>query len=178
MNPMALTLVIAASLLHAQPHGPDRAPRTRPLPPLFVALDANQDGVLDATELANAVAALKKLDRNRDGRLTPEEYRPPRPDGAEPPPGARAEPAARKDGPGPGGNPGPAGAGKDAKRPPRPPIDLVLDENGDEIINAGEIARAPQLLKKLDANRDGKLSQEECLPKRPARPDAKDVGRP
>ena len=39
----------------------------------------NGDGILDAKEIANAPAALKKLDRNNDGRLSPDEYRPPRP---------------------------------------------------------------------------------------------------
>lgn len=178
MNHLAMPLALAACLIHAQPPGSVRAPRTRPIPPIFATLDTNQDGVIDATELANASAALKKLDRNRDGRLTPDEYRPPRPDGAVPPPGARAEPAARKDGPGAGGSSGRAGAGMDATRPPRPPIDLTLDENGDEIIDAGEISRAPLLLKKLDANRDGKLSPEECLPKRPSNPDPKPADRP
>lgn len=44
--------------------------------PLFAALDANGDGVIDAEELANAPAALKKLDRNGDGKLTEDEARP------------------------------------------------------------------------------------------------------
>lgn len=181
MQRSVLQLSLAACLLHSQAPEAARVPRPGPLPPIFAALDANQDGVIDAAELANAAVALKKLDRNRDGRLTPDEYRPPRPDGAEPPPprpGTQAP--ARKDGPAASGNLGrpQAGPGDAAKRPPRPPIDLTLDENGDEIIDAGEIAKAPQLLKKLDANRDGKLSLEECLPKRPARPDAKAAGRP
>jgi hypothetical protein len=50
-----------------------------PKPPLEVVLDANKDGAIDADEIANAVAALKTLDKNGDGKLTPDEYRPPRP---------------------------------------------------------------------------------------------------
>ncbi len=51
----------------------------KPHPPLERSLDVNGDGVIDAAEIANAPAALKTLDANGDGRLTPEEYRPPRP---------------------------------------------------------------------------------------------------
>jgi hypothetical protein len=55
--------------------------------PLMQALDANTDGVIDEKEIANASAALKKLDKNSDGKLTGEELRPPRlarPDGPRP----------------------------------------------------------------------------------------------
>jgi hypothetical protein len=45
--------------------------------PLMIALDANHDGVIDADEIANASAALKMLDKNGDGKLTPDELRPP-----------------------------------------------------------------------------------------------------
>lgn len=44
--------------------------------PLMTALDPNSDGEIDATEIANATAALKKLDKNGDGKLTREELRP------------------------------------------------------------------------------------------------------
>ncbi len=53
----------------------------RPPPPLIAALDVNHDGVIDADEIANAPAALKKLDKNGDGKLTEDELRPPRPEG-------------------------------------------------------------------------------------------------
>jgi hypothetical protein len=54
--------------------------------PLMAALDTNSDGTIDATEIANASAALKKLDKNSDGKLTPDELRPARPDGRRGPP--------------------------------------------------------------------------------------------
>ncbi len=73
--------------------GPGQGNRP-PKPPLELALDANGNGVIDADEIAGATAALKKLDKNGDGKLTPDEYRPPRP--------------PRQDGQGPGGQ-GPAG---------------------------------------------------------------------
>jgi hypothetical protein len=37
------------------------------------ALDADHDNIISAAEIANAPAALKKLDQNRDGKLTAEE---------------------------------------------------------------------------------------------------------
>src|SRR5712671_8180449 len=63
------------------PGGPvPGAPRFHrlPPPPLFAALDANHDGVIDQTEIANASAALRTLDKNGDGKLTPDELMPPR----------------------------------------------------------------------------------------------------
>ena len=51
----------------------------RPQSPLMMALDANHDGVIDAGEISNAPAALRTLDKNGDGQLTPDELRPPPP---------------------------------------------------------------------------------------------------
>ncbi len=51
----------------------------RPPPPIIAVLDANRDGVIDAVEIANAPAALRRLDRNGDGRLTADEFCPPKP---------------------------------------------------------------------------------------------------
>jgi len=64
---------------------PKDAPRP-PLPAIVKALDANGDGVIDATEIANAPAALEALDENGDGKLTPDEFIGPRPH-MRPPPG-------------------------------------------------------------------------------------------
>ncbi|HWD18325.1 MAG TPA: hypothetical protein VHB20_03535 [Verrucomicrobiae bacterium] len=74
----------------------------RPLPPIVKALDANGDGVIDASEIANASAALKTLDKNNDGQLTFDEIMPPRPPG--PPPG--------------GGDDNMPPGGPDGQRPP------------------------------------------------------------
>ncbi|MEA3187852.1 MAG: hypothetical protein QOD99_1682 [Chthoniobacter sp.] len=89
---VAIALADAALTLHAQPPeapqpggpqggpgagGPPGGPQ-RPPPPIVAALDANHDGVVDATEIANASAALKTLDKNGDGQLTREEMMPPR----------------------------------------------------------------------------------------------------
>ena len=59
------------------PPVPADAPKDAPHPPLpavVKALDANGDGVIDASEIANAPAALKALDKNGDGQLTPDEF--------------------------------------------------------------------------------------------------------
>lgn len=53
----------------------------RPQPPIITALDANKDGKLDATEIANATAALKALDKNGDGEISADEMFGPRPEG-------------------------------------------------------------------------------------------------
>lgn len=82
-----------------------RPPGHRP-PPILAALDANKDGVIDATELANATAALTTLDKNGDGKLTRDELM-----------GDRGE------GPGPrghGGPGGPRGGGRPGPRPNAP----------------------------------------------------------
>ena len=55
----------------------------RPPPPIVAVLDANHDGVIDASEIANASKALLKLDKNGDGKLTQDELRPQRPEGGE-----------------------------------------------------------------------------------------------
>jgi hypothetical protein len=69
--------------------GQDRPPMRRRMPvhPLVAALDANKDGTLDEQEIANAAVALKTLDKNGDGKLTPDELRPPFPPGGERGPG-------------------------------------------------------------------------------------------
>jgi hypothetical protein len=91
---------------------PDGGQRPPP-PPIIAALDANHDGVIDEQEIANASAALKKLDKNGDGKLTMDELRPPRPEGGGP--GA----------PGGQGFRGPRGEqqGGQGQRPQRPPAD-------------------------------------------------------
>lgn len=154
--------LLLCPLLVALPQAQDATRPPRPPSPILLALDLNGDGILDAGELAAAAKSLLKLDKNGDGQLTPDEYRPPRPDGTA------------------HGTPPPRPAGQDTKGPkaperPRPPLDTALDEDGDEIISAAELAKAPLLLKKLDVNGDGKLTADELQPKRPegasARPD-------
>jgi hypothetical protein len=87
------TLIIAAalslsafSITAQEDNGGPRGPRFGPgaprlAPPIIAALDVNKDGRIDANEIANAANALKTLDKNRDGELTPDEFGLPRPSG-------------------------------------------------------------------------------------------------
>ncbi len=91
---------------YAQPVQPDSEPRRpagfrpqRPQLPLFRELDRNSDGIISEQELQNAVSALKRLDRNRDRRITIDEMRP---QSGGPQPGNRPQPANRSRSGGPG----------------------------------------------------------------------------
>ena len=46
------------------------------LMPLYIALDKNKDNKLSESEIANAVAALRTLDKNRNGVIDTEELAP------------------------------------------------------------------------------------------------------
>jgi caffeoyl-CoA O-methyltransferase len=110
---ITLTLALGGSAINLLAQGPDSPPRDAdrkdprfPAPPIMQALDANRDGVIDADEIANASAGLKKLDKTGDGKLTTEEYgfKPGSPDGGPPAggPGAtpgRAQPRTAAGGP-------------------------------------------------------------------------------
>jgi hypothetical protein len=138
-------------------NGPAGGHRHRPPPmPIIQALDTNHDGIISAEEIANAPAALKTLDKNGDGQLTPDEYMPPHPQGG---------PGDGAGGPPPGDGAGPSGQGRHHR--PVPPIVAALDTNGDGIISAEEIANASASLLKLDKNGDGQLTMDELRPPRP-----------
>jgi len=172
----ALVLALGCSLAAAQvpgappPDGGGGGPRPRP--PIDTALDVNSDEIIDAGEIANAVAAVTKLDTNGDGQLTPDEYRPPRPGGR-----AAGQAKGNEAGTGRSGQ-GATDAGTGRGTPPqgggrpRPPIVTALDANGDGEIDAGELANAVAALKKLDVNGDGTLSPDEYRPPRPDGPGA------
>jgi hypothetical protein len=59
-----------------RPASPADADHPRPLNPVMLALDANADGDLSTTEIANAIASLNALDLNKDGKLTADEFMP------------------------------------------------------------------------------------------------------
>jgi Ca2+-binding EF-hand superfamily protein len=135
--------------------------------PLMAALDVDRDGRLSAKEIENAAVALKKLDKNEDGTLTPDELRPKfgGPGGPDGPGGIG--------GPGRGG-PGFGGPRPDRDRPGRPEAggrpqgqDMVerlmrMDANGDGKVTKEEMPeRLQRLLERMDANGDGAVDKEE-----------------
>lgn len=156
-----------------------------PQHPLEQALDANGDGIIDAKELANAAAVLKSLDRNGDGRLTEDEFRPARPTGGgfgggAGGPGSKGsfgnQPGGKNYGgpankaPGsPGGEPG----GPDGKKATGSPTskggdDFVQrlfqnDKNNDGKLTKAELPESLQVVfETADANRDGVIDRQEA----------------
>jgi caffeoyl-CoA O-methyltransferase len=73
----ALTLAATVCITVAQEPGrPGPRGGGPPNSPVVAALDLNNDGRVDADELAKAAESLKKLDQNNDGQLSAEELRP------------------------------------------------------------------------------------------------------
>ncbi|HEY6229061.1 MAG TPA: EF-hand domain-containing protein [Verrucomicrobiae bacterium] len=77
----ATVALLASTLVFAQDKPADGKGRRGGGNPIIAALDANHDGEIDANEIANAPAALRKLDKNGDGKLTRDELRPARANG-------------------------------------------------------------------------------------------------
>jgi Ca2+-binding EF-hand superfamily protein len=170
--------------------------------PILIAIDANHDGIISAEEIANSPAAIRTLDRNGDGQLTPDELMPMQrererqePDGSEEMvqmwmsfdknhdgkiskdelpermQGLFERADANKDGfLTPEEIRAVAKAQAAAANPPEPirldPISAALDTNHDNVLSAAEINNAPAVLKTLDKNSDGQLTDDELRPAR------------
>ena len=65
-----------------RPARPVDSDRPRPVDPLMLALDADEDGALSTAEITNSTASLSALDENADGKLTRDEFMPLPPEGA------------------------------------------------------------------------------------------------
>lgn len=106
-------------------------------------LDADRDLTLSPWEIRNAPAALRKLDMNHDGRLTPEEC------------GLHIDPDSVPP-------VLPAQLRQDFMS--YHPVLAALDADHDGEISAWEMEHAAQSLKTLDRNRDGYLTADELIP--------------
>jgi hypothetical protein len=116
---------------------------------VLYALDTNHDQVISAFEIANAPAALTMLDRNHDGKLSPEECGWGYADSH----GGKVGIEARVD-------------YQILKRDQlafmhRHPVLAALDANHDDEISVREILRSSAALKTLDKNGDGKLTPDQ-----------------
>jgi Ca2+-binding EF-hand superfamily protein len=139
--------------------GPFRRPEGAPPfgPPgggLFGALDADRNGELSTAEIVAAGTALLKLDRNNDGKLTPDEVF-----AGGPPGGMPGRPGDGRPGNGrPGeGRPGVGQPGNGL--PGGPPEGRRPGQRGFGGQNPEELM---QRLKAADTNTDGKLSKDEA----------------
>jgi EF hand len=150
----ALTLVAGPARSQDRPPQGERGrdggmpPRVNPL---FAALDTNGDGVIDAAEIANAPAALKKLDRNGDGKITEDEVRPAF--------GGPGGPGGR------GGPGGPGGPGQGAANVEEIVARMLqFDKNGDGKISKDELPeRMMGMMERGDLNKDGFLTRDELV---------------
>lgn len=105
-----------------------------PLPKFYILLDADHDHKLSKEELSKAADLLAKLDKDKDGSLSPHEI-------LGPPPRPNA------DGP---------GQGKNQK--------LRADNRAEKKREFGGGKRIDKMIEKMDKNEDGKLSKEELPP--------------
>ena len=134
-------LAVLAQAVVAQRPGRGGPPGGGAFPlPLLTALDADGDGELSAKEIDNASAALRTLDKNKDGKLTRDEFLP----------------AFRERGPGGPGVGAGAGADELVARL------MAFDKNGDGKLSADELPeRMRGLLARADANKDGFVDKNE-----------------
>ena len=119
--------------------------------PIMMALDADQDGEISSKEIDMATVALKKLDKNGDGKITMEEMMP-NFEGMGP----------GGFGGGPGGGPGGFGGGPGGN--PQEMVNRLMegDKDNDGYLAESELPeRMRAMIERADANGDKKLSREE-----------------
>jgi len=124
--------------------------------PVLAALDANKDGVISKSEINNAAAALRKLDKNGDGELDAEEMRPTRSEGG------RSRGGAPEGGP--GGERGERGerGGRSAGAGGMMERIMSQDKNQDGKLSKDEVdERMLPMFDRLDANSDGSIDKSE-----------------
>ena len=138
-----LLILMTGGVLCAQPPQGQQGP-----PPVIKVLDADKNGELSATEIANASTALAELDSDGNGRLSEEELHP-KPSEDEGEERGHRPPRRERD--------------EDEERPTHPVME-ALDQNDDGTISKRELARASKSLLELDEDDNGILEQEEMTP--------------
>lgn len=141
---------------HAEHGGPQAMEpgRMMRMMPIFAALDSDRDGTISSNEIEHASAALKKLDKNNDGKLDQNELRP--------------DFAGRPGSPQRDENRGPRdreqGAGGPRDGAPLEQL-MKLDKNKDGELSADELADLPErgkrMLSMADRDKSGSLSKAE-----------------
>ncbi|MBS32969.1 MAG: hypothetical protein CMO68_00995 [Verrucomicrobiales bacterium] len=129
--------------------------------PIMTALDADGNGEISAEEIENAVAAIRKVDKNKDGKLTAEELRP--------------NFAANRSGRGDSGNSDRSGVPLTQPLKPLPPVAKqiegvstreILQLFGAKGRHGGterELANYRRVFGFTDADRDGRHSKKEYI---------------
>ena len=139
---LVMCLIVGAALLARSVPAQQRGRPGRDGPPgggfpqlpVLVALDADGDGELSAKEIDNAAAALRTLDKNKDGKLMRDELLP----------------AFREGGP---AGPNPAELVERM---------MAFDKNGDGKLSKDELPeRIRGLLERADTNKDGFVDKDE-----------------
>ncbi|MEO7270860.1 MAG: hypothetical protein ABIX28_05365 [Vicinamibacterales bacterium] len=125
--------------------------RGGPASRLSAAIDADHDGVVSATEIRGASAALGALDVNRDGLVSGDEIRPAGGPGGDGGPGRRGR----------GGEEGRGGAAA-ATADELTDTLMAFDRNADGRLERGEVPERFQgLFDRADGNKDGALTRDE-----------------
>jgi Ca2+-binding EF-hand superfamily protein len=70
-----ILFILGLTVIGVNAQDADKSADKRPQNPIIAALDANHDGEIDANEINNAPAALRKLDKNGDGKVSRAEMR-------------------------------------------------------------------------------------------------------
>lgn len=127
----------------------------------LMAFDANGDGKLTRAELPERFQGIfDRADENKDGFLTAEEIRKV---------AAAMAPPSGPEGGGREGRGGPEGGRREGPRGEMnfirmDPILAAVDADGNGVLSADEIRKAPAAIRKLDQDGDGKVSRQEAMP--------------
>jgi len=171
-----IALATAAAAQPPEGGPPDRGPGGPPHDPLRAALDADGDHALSGDEIKNAAAAVATLDRNADGRIDNDEFRPPRPPRRGPPdaegPEGRRPP---RDGAGPPRRERPEGGPRAGGGSPERFIERAMsfDADGDGKLDRAELEKfAGEMQQRLRGGRGpGGPPEGGERPERPRQPE-------